>query len=83
MSLSIKNAETVRLARQVADRTGETVTGAISVALRERLDRLQSEPGALAHRMLAIGLDCAAHLDERSRVIDHGALLYGDDGLPR
>lgn len=83
MSLNIKNPEAVRLAHEVADRTGETVTGAISVALQERLDRLESGERHLAERLLAIGRDCAVRLSEPARSIDHAGLLYGDDGLPR
>ena len=37
MSLNIKNEETCRLADELARLTGETMTGAITVALRERL----------------------------------------------
>jgi antitoxin VapB len=83
MSLNIKNPEAVRLAHEVAERTGETATGAIAVALRERLERLDAGTASLAHRLLAIGQDCAARLDERTRTVDHGDLLYGEDGLPR
>ncbi len=43
MSLNIKNEETHRLAREVAQRNGETVTMAVTIALRERLER-QAEP---------------------------------------
>ena len=39
MSLNIKNEETCRLAGELAHLTGETMTGAITVALRERLER--------------------------------------------
>ena len=39
MSLNIENEETCQLARELAELTGETVTGAITVALRERLER--------------------------------------------
>ena len=39
MSLNIKNEETCRLARELAQLTGESMTGAITVALRERLER--------------------------------------------
>ena len=39
MSLNIKNEETCRLADELARLTGETKTGAITVALRERLER--------------------------------------------
>lgn len=39
MSLNIKDQETLRLASEVARMTGESMTGAITVALRERLER--------------------------------------------
>ena len=39
MSLNIKNEETCRLAGELAQLTNETMTGAITVALRERLER--------------------------------------------
>ncbi len=40
MGISIKNSETERLARQVAQEAGETLTEAIEKSLRERLQRL-------------------------------------------
>lgn len=40
MALNIKNAEAEQLATEVAALTGETKTGAIVVALRERHERL-------------------------------------------
>lgn len=43
MAISIKHAETERLAREVAARTGETLTEAIRVALAERLERLERD----------------------------------------
>jgi antitoxin VapB len=39
MALSIKHPEADRLARQLAERTGETITEAVLAALRERLAR--------------------------------------------
>ena len=39
MALSIKDPEADRLARELATRTGETLTQAVVVALRERLAR--------------------------------------------
>ena len=39
MSLNIKNEETCRLAGELARLTGATMTGAITVALRDRLER--------------------------------------------
>jgi len=39
MSLNIKNPETYRLARRLAERNRETVTAAVTIALKERLER--------------------------------------------
>jgi antitoxin VapB len=41
MSLNIKNPEPEELARELARRTGESLTMAITKALRERLERLE------------------------------------------
>ena len=84
MSLNIKNEETHRLARELAALTGESVTGAVGAAVRERLERVQRERGlGLASRLLAIGKDCAAHLKEPFLSADHAELLYDERGLPR
>ena len=46
MSLNIKNEETHRLARELARQNGETVTMAVTIALRERLERQKPNPKA-------------------------------------
>ena len=43
MALSIKHPEADRLARQLADETGETITEAVTKAIRERLVRETGE----------------------------------------
>ena len=43
MGLNIKNEEVHRLAREVAARTGETMTSAIQLALEEKLARLTAK----------------------------------------
>jgi antitoxin VapB len=84
MSLNIKNEEAHRLARELAELTGENLTVAVTVAVRERLDRVRRQRGvSLVDRLLAIGKDCAAHLKEPYRSIDHGELLYAEQGLLR
>jgi antitoxin VapB len=84
MSLNIKNQEAHKLAQQLAKSTGETLTEAVTRALRERLNRIRTERGTgLADRLTRIGKDCAAHLKEPFRSIDHGDLLYDEKGLPR
>jgi antitoxin VapB len=45
MPLNIKDPETERLAREVAELTGESKTGAIRTALRERRARLALSAG--------------------------------------
>ena len=42
MALSIKTDEADRLAREIVSETHETLTEAVTVALRERLDRLHA-----------------------------------------
>jgi len=84
MSLNIKNEEAHALAQELAKATGESLTTAVTEAVRERLNRVRSERRVpLATRMLRIGKDCAAHLKEPFRSIEHGDLLYDEKGLPR
>ncbi|HYY68321.1 MAG TPA: type II toxin-antitoxin system VapB family antitoxin [Terriglobales bacterium] len=84
MSLNIKNQETHKLATQLAKLTGESLTEAVTKAVRERLDRVRGQRGAgLAERLVKIGKDCAAHLKEPFRSRAHGDLLYDDKGLPK
>ena len=84
MALNIKNGETQKLAHELSKLTGESMTVAVTEALRERLDRVRSQQGAgLADRLLKIGKECASHLAEPYRSIDHGKLLYDEKGMPR
>lgn len=84
MSLNIKSEEAQNLVRELAKLTGQSLTSAITDAVRERLDRLKSEQGSgLAEELLRIGSDCAAHMRPPFRSIDHGELLYDEKGLPR
>ncbi len=85
MSLNIKNEETCRLARELAQLTGESMTGAITVALEERLRREQRrlQADAVARDLQAIGQRCSALLGDGPSAVDHGDLLYDERGLPR
>ena len=85
MSLNIKNAETCRLAGELARLTGETMTGAITVALRDRLkrERRMRDAEALVERLHAIGQRCAAELGPGPTAAEHGDVLYDDQGLPK
>ncbi len=83
MSLHIKDPETHKLAQALAKETGETMTHAVTEALRERLDRVRRrrKPQATVAELLAIGRRCANTL--KGKPIDHGALLYDERGIPR
>jgi antitoxin VapB len=84
MSLNIKDEETHRLVRELAQLTGESQTTAVAVAVRERLDRLHATGRpSLADRLVAIGRDTAPRLKEPYRSDEHGDLLYDEQGLPR
>lgn len=85
MGLTIKNEETCRLAGELARLTGETKTGAITQALRERLEReaRQRSTDERLRRMRAIAERCAALVGPGLSSTEHGDLLYDEHGLPK
>ena len=84
MTMNIKSKEAYRLTKQLSTLTGESLTTAVTEAVRERLERVRREHGVdLAERLLAIGRDCATRLKEPFRTIDHENMLYDDRGLPK
>jgi antitoxin VapB len=82
MALNIRNRETDRLAREVAQITGETKTEAVTVALRQRLQKLRREGGKrrLVDELDEIALHCSRLpvLDNRSA---EEILGYDENGL--
>lgn len=62
MPLNTKDPETDRLARELSSVTGESLTTAVAVALRERLARVRGRAVGcdLAVELDAIALRCAA-----------------------
>ena len=85
MSLNIKNQDTCRLAGELARLTGETMTGALTVALRERLEREKRERTVEARlrEIRAIAERCAKLMRDGPSAVDHGDFLYDEHGLPR
>jgi antitoxin VapB len=84
MPLSIRNPEAERLARQVAQRTGESITEAIERSLEERLQRLQrsGRNRILAEQVQEIlnRFDLLPTVDARS---EEEILGYDENGMPR
>lgn len=87
MGLNIKNEEATRLARKLAAQTGESVTEAVTVAVRERLSRVgQQDQVASADRLARIreiATDAGRRWVEPYRSAEHGDVLYDELGLPR
>lgn len=83
MALNIKDDEADRLVRELAAETGESMTTAVKVAVRERLERVR---GAVPREQRAAALTRIAELSARLPVLDPRSadeiLGYGPDGLP-
>lgn len=84
MALSIKAPEADRLARQLAATTGETITVAVIVSMRERLERQkrkQEDRQTLIADLMAIAHHCASLpvLDDRT---EDEIMGWDENGLP-
>ncbi|MBI3129496.1 MAG: type II toxin-antitoxin system VapB family antitoxin [Candidatus Tectomicrobia bacterium] len=84
MALDSKDPETDRLAREVAQLTGESPGEAVRKALAERLERERRKCAAagLAEQLDEIARRCAALPDQDTRTPDE-IIGYGESGLPR
>jgi antitoxin VapB len=84
LALSLKDAETDRLAREVARLTGESVTEAVRRALAARLARERRKRGevaGLARRLDALARDGAVLPDRDGRNAEE-IIGYDAHGLP-
>jgi antitoxin VapB len=84
MPLSIKMPEADRLARRLAEATGETISLAVLLAIRERLERVErkrEEKQALIADLMAIAHHCASLpvLDTRT---EDEIMGWDENGLP-
>jgi antitoxin VapB len=83
MAISIKSVETERLAREVAAKTGESLTEAIRKALQERLERLREER---RHQIVMSQLDDILRRVDQLPILDSRSpeeiLGYDEHGLP-
>ena len=82
MHLNIKNDEAHKLATELAEMTGESLTSVVTLALRERLarERRRRRSGSIAARLMKIGSQFAA-LADTGRSPDE-ILGYDEQGLP-
>ena len=84
MAISIKSVETERLAREIASKTGESLTGAIQKALEERLERIKQQRRS---QILSSQLEDILRRVDALPVVDSRTpdeiLGYDEHGLPR
>lgn len=80
--LNIKDPEAHKLAQALAKETGETLTAAVTQAIRERLETIRRRK---RDKILA----ALKEIGERGRKIstgppvDHAEMLYDENGLPK
>lgn len=79
MGINIKNEKSLRLIRELAKLAGEGQTEAITVAVSERIERLQADANA-AERIRAM-TEVADKMIPVMQGLDWDDVLYGENGL--
>jgi antitoxin VapB len=79
--LNIKNPEAYRLVKTLADATGESMTEAVTVAVRERLERIQRD--FQVEEILEMAREIRDRLPPGYLDQDFDDLLYDKDGIPK
>jgi len=75
MGINIKNRETERLIRELAEKMGKGQTEAVTIAVREALERVERK--GIAKRIMEISRETAPLM----KGFDMDEALYGEDGL--
>jgi hypothetical protein len=86
MSLNIKNEETVRLVRELADELDVSLTAAITDAVRVRLEQMRAaapKPAFNVEEVLALFKEMRELAGAEYLSQDFDALLYDEMGLPK
>jgi antitoxin VapB len=79
--LNIKNARTYELARHLSELTGESMTGAVTVALEERIERIERDFNV--EEILTMAREIRDRLPPGYLDQDFDELLYDERGLPK
>jgi antitoxin VapB len=82
--LNIKSEDAYRLASELAQLTGESLTAAVTTALRERLEREQAarDREARIARVRALTAEIRRNMRQPLPTSDH-SWLYDENGLPK
>ncbi len=87
MSLNIKNHETYRLVKELADETGQSMTAAVTEAVRAQLESIRAERGGDVDSRVRRMVELAAEIRDRAPAgyfdQDFDELLYDEKGLPK
>lgn len=84
MGLNIKNKEAHELAAKLAKLTGKSMTAVVVDALRTQLKQMRryQEKETRLEELMAIGERCAAHIHHPVTALQHGEILYDENGMP-
>jgi antitoxin VapB len=86
-TLNLKNPEVYRLAQELSEATGESMTEAVRLSLQERLDRVNGTREAEIERRIRRMSELAAMIRERipegTTREDIDDLMYDEHGLPK
>ncbi len=84
MTMNIKNPEAHRLAKELADELGVSITEAVMTAIREKLHRVTGDLSDSRFREISRLLDdISSRIPPDQRHLDHADLLYDERGLPK
>jgi antitoxin VapB len=82
--LNIKNEETIRLVRELSRRTGQSMTGAITVAVREQLATEAKSKSGLADWLNELTRETSAMMNDGRASQELFEELYDSEtGLPK
>ena len=97
MTLTITDQETIRLAQELADLTGETPDAAIALALKAHIPHEREEREWEERRRARMAIPLEERLAEVRAIVkrfnedlppgpsavEHGDVLYDENGLPK
>ena len=83
MNLNIKNAEAHKMAVQLAKQTGNSISASVTEAIRRELRRTRDNSERIKRIDALTARTAAAFAAHSEGNIDHGDLLYDENGLPK
>ena len=82
-TLNIKDPEVYRLARELADRTHTSMTGAVRTALQEAIERAPKRKRASFEELVALSVRIKAEMDAAGETFLTDDDIYDEWGLPK